>query len=134
MAQLMPLQLTVSCFSKIQMVFPYWYRLTRVVPHKGPVKPATDEPGNPAGLPGRANRVSFVMPGQPGSCVAGPVHCKFSVKNQLLCNAFSLPGLGSRLVCRGTRAAWPSILRCFPFKFTYLLTHDVTCDDTQENG
>ena len=125
MAQLMPLPLTVSCFSKIQMVFPFWYRLTRVVPDKGPLKPATDEPGN---------RVSFVMPEQPGSCVAEPVHCKFSVKNQLLCNAFSLPGLGSRLVCRGTRAAWPSILRCFPFKFTYLLTHGVTCDDTQENG
>ena len=37
MAQLMPLPLTVSCFSKIQIVFfPFWYRLTRVVPEKGP--------------------------------------------------------------------------------------------------
>ena len=34
MAQLMPLPLTVSCFSKIQ-VLPFWYRLTRVVPDKG---------------------------------------------------------------------------------------------------
>ena len=34
MAQLMPLPLTVSCFSKIQMVLPLWYRLTRVVPEK----------------------------------------------------------------------------------------------------
>ena len=33
MAQLMPLPLTVSCFSKI----PFWYRLTRVVPDKGPL-------------------------------------------------------------------------------------------------
>ena len=38
MAQLMPLPLTVSCFSKIQMgIFPFWYRLTRVVPEKGPL-------------------------------------------------------------------------------------------------
>jgi len=37
MAQLMPLPLTVSCFSKIQMVSPFWYRLTRVVPDKGPL-------------------------------------------------------------------------------------------------
>jgi len=28
----------------------------------------------------------------------------------------------------------PSILRCFPFKFTYFLTHDVTGEDTQESG
>ena len=38
MAQLMPLPLTVSCFSKIQIGFkPFWYRLTRVVPDKGPL-------------------------------------------------------------------------------------------------
>ena len=30
--QLMPLPLTVSCFSKIQIGLPFWYRLTRVVP------------------------------------------------------------------------------------------------------
>jgi len=39
-AQLMPLPLTVSCFSKIQIGFwflPFWYRLTRVVPEKGPL-------------------------------------------------------------------------------------------------
>ena len=35
MAQLMPLLLTVSCFSKIQIGLPFWYRLTRVVPGKG---------------------------------------------------------------------------------------------------
>jgi len=35
MAQLMPLPLTVSCFSKIQL--PFWYRPTRVVPEKGPL-------------------------------------------------------------------------------------------------
>jgi len=35
-AQLMPLPLTVSCFSKIQAL-PFWYRLTRVVPDKGPL-------------------------------------------------------------------------------------------------
>jgi len=34
MAQLMPLPLTASCFSKIQMVLPFWYRLTRVVPRQ----------------------------------------------------------------------------------------------------
>jgi len=37
MAQLMPLPLTVSCFSKIQIGLPFWYRLTRVVPDKGPL-------------------------------------------------------------------------------------------------
>ena len=39
MAQLMPLQLTVSCFSKVQIGFTFlvWYRLTRVVPDKGPL-------------------------------------------------------------------------------------------------
>jgi len=35
-AQLMPLPLTVSCFSKIQ-ILPFWYRLTRVVLDKGPL-------------------------------------------------------------------------------------------------
>jgi len=35
MAQLMPLPLTVSCFSKIQIGSTFWYRLTRVVPDKG---------------------------------------------------------------------------------------------------
>jgi len=33
-AQLMPLPLTVSCFSKIQIGLPFWYRLTRVVLEK----------------------------------------------------------------------------------------------------
>ena len=37
MAQLMPLPLTFSCFSKIQIGLPFWYRLTRVVPDKGPL-------------------------------------------------------------------------------------------------
>jgi len=39
MAQLMPLSLTVSCFSKIQIGFTFWYRPrpTRVVPEKGPL-------------------------------------------------------------------------------------------------
>ena len=37
MAQLMPLPLTVSCFSKIQIGLPLWYLLTRVVPEKGPL-------------------------------------------------------------------------------------------------
>jgi len=36
-AQLMPLPLTVSCFSKIQIGLPFWYRLTRVVPDTGPL-------------------------------------------------------------------------------------------------
>ena len=37
MAQLMPLPLTVSCFSKILIGLPFLYRLTRVVPEKGPL-------------------------------------------------------------------------------------------------
>jgi len=37
MAQLMPLPLTVSCFSKIQIGFTFSYRLTQVVPDKGPL-------------------------------------------------------------------------------------------------
>jgi len=36
-AQLMPLALTVSCFSKIQIGFTFWYRPTWVVPDKGPL-------------------------------------------------------------------------------------------------
>ena len=36
-SQLMPLPLTVSCFSKIQIGLPFWYRLTRVVLDKGPL-------------------------------------------------------------------------------------------------
>jgi len=38
-AQLMPLPLTVSCFSKIRkrLVLPFWYRLTWVVLDKGPL-------------------------------------------------------------------------------------------------
>ena len=35
--QLMPLPLTVSCFSKIQIVLPFRYWLTWVVPAKGPL-------------------------------------------------------------------------------------------------
>ena len=37
MAQLMPLPLTVCCYSKSRSVLPFWYRLTRVVPEKGPL-------------------------------------------------------------------------------------------------
>jgi len=37
MAQLIPLLLTVFCFSKIQICLPFWYRLTRVVLDKGPL-------------------------------------------------------------------------------------------------
>ena len=37
MVQLMPLPLTVSCFSKIQIDLPFWYRPTWVVPDKGPL-------------------------------------------------------------------------------------------------
>jgi len=37
MAQLMPLPLTVSCFSKMLIGFTFWYRLTWVVLDKGPI-------------------------------------------------------------------------------------------------
>jgi len=37
-AQLMPLPLTASCFSKIQMVLAFWYRLTRGSPGQKAVK------------------------------------------------------------------------------------------------
>ena len=37
MAQLMPLPVTVSWFSKIQLVLHFWYQLTRVVLDKGPL-------------------------------------------------------------------------------------------------
>jgi len=37
-AQLMPPPLTASCFSKIQIVLPFRYRLTQVVPDIGPFK------------------------------------------------------------------------------------------------
>ena len=38
MAQLMPLPLNDSCFSKSRLVIPFWYRLTRVVSDKGLLK------------------------------------------------------------------------------------------------
>ena len=34
-AQLMPMPLAVSCFSKMQIGLPFWYRLTQVVLDKG---------------------------------------------------------------------------------------------------
>jgi len=37
MAQLLPLPLTVSCFSKIQIGFTFLVPATRVVPDKGPL-------------------------------------------------------------------------------------------------
>jgi len=37
MAHLMPLPLTVSCFSKSRLVLLFWYRLTWVIPDKGPL-------------------------------------------------------------------------------------------------
>jgi len=37
MAQLVPLPLTVSCFSKILIGLPFWYWLTWVVLEKGPL-------------------------------------------------------------------------------------------------
>ena len=37
MAQLMPLPLTVSCFSKIQIGFAFLVPATQVVPEKGPL-------------------------------------------------------------------------------------------------
>ena len=37
MAQLMPLPLAVSCSSKIQIGFTFWYRLTQVVLEKRPL-------------------------------------------------------------------------------------------------
>jgi len=37
MARLMPLPLTVSCFSNVEIDFTFWYRLTWVVPEKGPL-------------------------------------------------------------------------------------------------
>jgi len=38
MAQRIPLPLTVSCFSKAdRLVLPFWCRLTRVVPDRGPL-------------------------------------------------------------------------------------------------
>jgi len=37
MAQLMPLPLTVCCFSKIPIGFTFWYQLTWVIPEIGPL-------------------------------------------------------------------------------------------------
>jgi len=37
MAQLMLLQLTISCFSKSRLVLPLQFQLIRVVPNKGPL-------------------------------------------------------------------------------------------------
>ena len=59
MAQLMPLPLTVSCFSKIEIGFTFWYRPTWVVPEKQPLNGfvcvcvVSDEP-----FPGRSRPMS----------------------------------------------------------------------------
>ena len=45
-AQLIPLPLTVACFSKIHIGLPFWYRLTRVVPEKGPLLSRPREVGS----------------------------------------------------------------------------------------
>jgi len=37
MAQLVPLPLTVSCFSKIQIGLHFWYQRTWAIPEKGPL-------------------------------------------------------------------------------------------------
>jgi len=37
LVQLMPLLLTISCFSKIQIGLPFFYRPTQVVTEKGPL-------------------------------------------------------------------------------------------------
>ena len=85
----------------------------KIVALRHSVKPATDEPRCWVVLRGRENRLSFVTRGRhgPGSSVAGHVQRRFSVKNPLQCNAFSLRGRASRLVCRGARAARPIIVR-----------------------
>jgi len=44
MAQLMPVPLAVSCFSKIQTGLPFWYRLTWVVSDKGPLNGCVSVP------------------------------------------------------------------------------------------
>jgi len=85
----MLLQLTVSCFSKIQMVFPYWYRLTRVVPDKGPLKPATDEPGNPAGQTG----CRLWCPGNPARVSLDPYTANFPSKINCSAMHFRCPAL-----------------------------------------
>ena len=56
MAQLMPLPLTVSCFSKIQTGLPFWYRLTRVVPKKGPLNGCVCVKGIAVGYRHRVSR------------------------------------------------------------------------------
>jgi len=50
-AQLMPLPLTVSCSSKIQIGFtilPFWYRLAQVVTEKGPLDGCIMSPQPPS--------------------------------------------------------------------------------------
>jgi len=96
------------------------------------VKAVTDEPGYPAGLHGRANRVLFVMPGwtarpgNPARLSRDPCSANFPSKIPCMqCFFVARPGKSAR-VCRGNRAARPSIPRCFPFKFTYFMTHDVS--------
>ena len=74
-AQLMPLPLplTVSCFSKIQIGLPFWYWLTRVVPEKGPLNGCVcvcvEWDVKPCSIPyywtkGESHNSSVVWPGQ----------------------------------------------------------------------
>ena len=67
---LLPLPLTVFCFSKIQIGLPFWYWLTRVVPEKGPLNGCVCGGGDvkPCSIPyywtkGESHSSSVVWPG-----------------------------------------------------------------------
>jgi len=95
-----------------------------------PVKPATEEPGYPAGLPGWSNRVSFVIPGQPGRATrlvcrgtrAAQIFRQKSIALQ--CFFVARPGMSARVSRHPCSPAEHTTF--FSFKFTYFMTHDVS--------
>ena len=87
MALLMPLPLTVSCFSK--MVLPFWYWLTRVVLEKGPLNGCVSLPLTVSCYSKIQIGITFLVPAHLGSPGKGAIGRAFmciyiSNKKQLL--------------------------------------------------
>jgi len=71
MAQLMPLPLTVSCFSKTRLVLPFCYWLTWVVPVKGPLNMCVCVQRRAQGVLGYVNTNLLQITG----CAVAPALC-----------------------------------------------------------
>jgi len=115
MAQLIPLPLTVSCFSKIQIGLPFWYRLTHVVMVKGPLNGCVCVcvcDNTVSALFGRFMHFCLELGtpahgGQAGLCPACPPHCYATTANRT--GDLNLPS-ASRSVDRNNWARPTSVI------------------------